>query len=130
MSVIYVKEQGATIQKVGERIVVTKNQNRLLDIPIFQVENIAVIGNVQITTQALHMLMENGIDVSYMSYSGKYLGNAAAEASKNIFLRFEQYQFYLNEAKRISMARIIVYNKIQNQIEMIRSHRTKNSSYD
>lgn len=66
MAVIYVKEQGATVQKVGERIIVTKNQNRFLDMPVFQNENIAVIGNVQITTQALHMLMEKGVDVFHV----------------------------------------------------------------
>lgn len=56
MSVLYVKEQGSCIQKRSERIVVTKGQMTLLEIPLANVENIAIIGNVQITTQALHML--------------------------------------------------------------------------
>ena len=64
MSVLYLKEQGAYVQKSGERLIVTKKGQTLLDIPVFQVDNIAVIGNVQITTQALHMLMQNGVDVS------------------------------------------------------------------
>ena len=68
MSVLYLKEQGAYVQKSGERLIVTKKGQTLLDIPVFQVDNIAVIGNVQITTQALHMLMQNGVDVSYFSY--------------------------------------------------------------
>ena len=130
MSVLYVKEQGATISKLGERIVVTKNTQTLLDIPIFQVENIALIGNVQVTTQALHFLMENGVDVSFLTYSGKYLGSASAEASKNIFLRFEQYQTYLNEEERLRMARVIVEGKIRNQIAVIREHRRKDPEYD
>ncbi len=130
MSVLYVKEQGAVIQKVDERIIVTKNQNRLLDIPVFQVENIAIIGNVQISTQALHMLMEKGVDVSYLTYSGKYLGNTAAEASKNIFLRFEQYMFYLDEDRRLQMARVVTANKISNQIEVMRAYRRKDMEYD
>lgn len=130
MAVIYIKEQGTTVQKVGERIVVTKNQNRLMDVPVFQIENIAVIGNVQITTPALHMLMERGVDVSYLSYSGKFLGSTSADASKNIFLRFEQYRFYLDETRRLDMARIITRNKIQNQIELIKEHRQKDTSYD
>lgn len=130
MAVIYVKEQGATIQKVEERLVVTKNQNRLLDVPVFQVENLAIIGNVQITTPALHMLMEKGIDVSYLSYSGKYLGSTAADASKNIFLRFEQYQFYLDEERRLHMARTITQYKIRNQIALIKEHRRKDPEYN
>lgn len=126
MSVLYVKEQGALIHKCGERITVTKNNKQLLDIPILHVENIAVIGNVQVTTQALHILMERGVDVSYFSNSGYYLGHTAAEASKNIFLRFEQYQFYLDETKRLKMAKTIVSNKIRNQMSIIEGHRFEN----
>ena len=113
MSVLYVKEQGATIQKLGERLIITKSGNTLLDIPIIKVENVSIIGNVQITMQALHMLMSQGIDVSYFSYSGKYLGHTAAEASKNVFLRFEQHNFFLDEERRLGMAKKIVNNKIQ-----------------
>lgn len=123
MAVIYIKEQGAYVQKSGERIIVTKNGNRLMDIAVMHIDNLSVIGNVQITAQALHMLMERGIDVSYFSYSGKFLGHTAAESSKNIFLRFEQYNCYLNMEKRMEMAKIIVNNKILNQIELLKSHR-------
>lgn len=130
MAVIYVKEQGALVQKIGERIAISKGANMLLEIPVIQMDNIALIGNVQITTQALHMLMEKGIDVSYFSYSGKYLGHAAAEASKNIFLRFEQYGYYLDEEKRLEMAKVIVGNKIKNQMAVIGAHRWESKEYD
>lgn len=130
MAVIYVKEQGALIQKSGERIIISKGTNTLLETPVIQMENIALIGNVQITTQALHMLMEKGIDVSYFSYSGKYLGHAAAEASKNIFLRFQQYGVYMDEERRLEMAKVIVRNKIQNQMAVIRGHRWESSTHD
>ncbi len=130
MSVLYIKEQGALIQKQGERLAVTKGRNMLLEIPVFQVENLSIIGNVQITTPALHMLMANGVDVSYFSYGGNYLGQSAAETSKNIFLRFEQYQFYLDENRRNQMARIIVDNKIRNQISIIKNFRWHGNEYD
>lgn len=131
MAVLYIKEQGATVQKMGERILVTKNSKTLLDVPIIKIENISVIGNVQVTMQALRMLMENGIDVSYFTYGGKYLGHTGADASKNIFLRFEQYGFYLEEPRRIAMAKTIVDNKISNQEAVIRTYRWKtDESFD
>ena len=46
MSVLYVKEQGASVQKLGERIIVKKNSQTLFDIPVFQIDNVTVIGNV------------------------------------------------------------------------------------
>ena len=129
MAAIYIREQGAVVQKRGERIIVTKNTKQLLDIPVFQIENMALVGNIQVTTQALHLLMERGVDVSYLTYSGKFLGSTLAESSKNIFLRFEQYRFYLDEEKRLEMARIIVDNKIKNQMDIIREHKRKDVEY-
>lgn len=79
MAVLYIKEQGAMLQKRSERIVVTKAGKTLLEIPVINIENIAVIGNVQVTAQALHMLLENGIDVNYFTFSGKYLGQTGAD---------------------------------------------------
>ena len=130
MSVLYIKEQGASIRKMGERVQVVKNNETLLDIPVFQVENIAVIGNVQLTTQAAHMLMQNGIDVSWFTYSGKYLGHTGAESSRNIFLRFEQYRCYLDMEKRLRIARIIIDNKIGNQIAVLSGYRWESGQTD
>lgn len=130
MSVLYLKEQGAYVQKSGDRILVTKKGQTLLDIPVFQVDNIAVIGNVQITTQALQMLMTHGVDISYFTRSGKYLGSSAAESARNIFLRFEQYKCYIDERRRMDIARIIVDGKIQNQIDIIRRYRWKDGTHD
>lgn len=130
MAVLYIKEQGAIVQKLGERILVKKGNSTLLDIPILHVENMALIGNVQITMQTLHMLMERGIDVSHFTYSGNYLGQTAADSSKNIFLRFEQYKFYLDMERRIEMARWIVDNKIENQITLIQEHTWRESDYE
>ena len=130
MSVLYLKEQGAYVQKSGDRIVVTKKGQALLDIPVFQVDNIAVIGNIQISTQALHMLMSHGVDVSYFTLSGQYLGLTAAESARNIFLRFEQYRCYMDEPRRMKIARRIVQGKVKNQMEMIRNYRWADNEHD
>ena len=130
MAVLYVKEQGSVVQKRGERIVVTKGNTTLLEIPAVNVENVAIIGNVQITTQALHMMMDSGIDVSYFSFSGRYLGQTGSDSSKNIFLRFAQYELYNHIDKRLDIAKIIISNKISNQIHMIKNHRWQDEAHD
>lgn len=129
MAVLYVKEQGALIQKRSERILITRNRQTLLEIPFDSVDSIAIVGNVQITSQALYVLMQKGIDVNYFSFSGKYLGCTAADVSKNIFLRLAQYDLYQNKEERLKIAKDIVANKIRNQIYLIQLHRwdTKDS---
>lgn len=123
MAVIYIKEQGTLVQKNGGRIVVSKNAQPLLEFPISNIDGIALMGNVQVTAQALHFLLQQGIDISHYTYSGQYLGQTAAESSKNIFLRFSQYELYNNEKKRLDFARTIVSNKIGNQLNIIENHR-------
>ena len=127
MSVIYVKEQGAFIKKSGEKIEIAKQNQKLLSFPVSNIDGISIIGNVQISMQALIYLMENGVDVSLFSYSGKFVGHAMAESSKNIFLRFSQYDAYQNMNTRLDMAKIIVRNKIENQISLVQGFRYKDS---
>lgn len=127
MAVVYVKEQGTTVQKNGGRLRVTKKSGNLLDFPVSNLDGLALFGNIQITTQALHFLLRQGVDISYYSYGGEYLGQTAAEYSKNIFLRFSQYELYNDKEKRLNFAKTIVRNKIRNQISMIRNIRWKDT---
>lgn len=130
MSVIYLKEQGAHVEKRGERIIVRKNRQELLDIPVANVESIAVIGYIQITTQLLHNLMKRGVNISYFTLGGSYLGGLGAECSRNIFLRLSQYAIYQNPTKRLFVAKSIVHNKINNQVNMIEHFSWEGINYD
>ena len=126
MAVLYVKEQGAVLQKRGERILISKGGKCLLEMPLYHIDSIMVIGNVQVTSQALQAVLKNGIDVTYMSFSGKFLGRTAAETSKNIFLRLAQYELYQNMEKRLEFAKQIVRNKMENQKQIIKNWRWEN----
>ena len=130
MAVIYIKEQGAYVRKEDRRLLVEKNSVTLAEIPIVNVSNVAVMGNVQLTTQALHMLMYEGVDVIFFSYAGNYLGQISADSSKNIFLRFAQYECYMDIDRRLMLARTIVKNKIINQINVIKNHNWREIEYD
>ena len=129
MAVLYVKEQGSYVRQKNECVVVSKGSATLLQIPVANLENVAVIGNVQVTAQALQMLMLKGVDVNYFSRSGKYLGCTAAEASKNIFLRLAQYEVWNDLERRLEMARRIVDNKVRNQMTVIQKYPFEKDSY-
>ena len=122
MAVVYVREQGAYVKKADERIIVEKNCSRLAEIPLREISGLSLMGNVQISSQALHMLLEAGIDIGYFSYSGRYIGHSYAGNSNNIFLRIAQYELYENMERRLTNARAIVANKISNQIALIENY--------
>lgn len=125
MSVLYVKEQGACIRKNGETIEVIKQGQRLLTFPLGNLDGVSIFGNVQISTQALTSLMEYGIDVSLFTRAGRMVGQALSDSSKNIFLRFAQYEAYQDMSERMRIARIIIQNKIENQQRVVKQYRYK-----
>ncbi|NTU43471.1 MAG: hypothetical protein HGA78_10585, partial [Nitrospirales bacterium] len=61
MANLYLTEQGSVLRKTGERIVVEKDDEVLLDVPCSKIEAVLIFGNVQVTTQAVHELLTHGI---------------------------------------------------------------------
>lgn len=130
MAVVYIKENGAYVRLLGKMLVISKGETTLQKLPVNYVEHMVVIGNVQITAQALKKILEIGCDVSYLTYGGKYIGQTSAHNSRNIFLRLAQYEWYNCEEKRLELARTIVESKIKNQMEMICTFRWEGKEYD
>jgi len=114
MATIYLSEQGAKLVKESKRFIVQKDDTTLLEIPEFKVERVFIFGNIQLTTQAMKFLLENGVDVSFFSIYGKFLGKLAPVESKNVPLRITQYQNYLSEEFKLSIGKMLVSGKIKN----------------
>lgn len=114
MPPLYVVEQGAVVQKEGERIVVRKEGQTLLSIPAFKVETVVVFGAVQLTTQAMGFLLSNGIEASFLTLDGRLKGRLVPVESRNILLRVRQFERARDEGFRLSVASAIVAAKLTN----------------
>lgn len=115
MTSVYVKEQGARIGRRGERLVVSKEGAVLKEFPLAQVDQVVLLGNVQLTTQATATLLERDIDVVFLSSYGKYRGRLAGAGSKRARLRQRQLQLLGDETFNLKLAQAIVEGKIHNQ---------------
>lgn len=119
---IYITEQGAVVRQSSQHLIVTKDQQRLAHIPLLKLERLVLFGHVQLTTEAMHALLKEGVDVAFLSAGGKLLGRLAATDSKNVFLRLAQYERHLDDAFQIALARTIVKAKIANGRAVIRRY--------
>ncbi len=115
MATVYVDQQGATVQKDGGRLRVQFKGQTLLAIPINDLEQLQLMGNVQLTTQAAVMLMREGVDVVFMSRYGAYRGRLLTLESKFAQRRHAQLRLVDDPAKSLAIARSIVAGKINNQ---------------
>ncbi|HTS26310.1 MAG TPA: CRISPR-associated endonuclease Cas1, partial [Bryobacteraceae bacterium] len=105
------------------RILVEKDQDLLLEIPLRQTDSVAVFGNVQVTTQALTELLDRGIPLALYTRHGRLKGHLMPELSKNVPLRVAQYRIALDEARSLGIAKAVVRAKLQNGGKLLADYR-------
>lgn len=115
MSVVYIREQNAVIRKQGELLRVTVGEKELFTIPLANLEQLVLMGNAQLTTQAAVTLLRVGVDVVFMSRYGRYRGRLLAMESKFAELRHAQLRLCDDEARCLQIAMQIVVGKVNNQ---------------
>jgi CRISPR-associated protein Cas1 len=71
---LYVTEQNAILRKTGDRLVVEKDGEELLDVPCLKLDAVLLFGNVQFTTQAAVEMLDHGIELALLSRSGRLRG--------------------------------------------------------
>ena len=123
MAYLYLTEQGAILRKAGDRLLVEKDDELMLDVPYHKLETVLLFGNVQVTTQAMGELLEKGINLSLFSRHGQYRGGLAPPRGKNIELRIAQYETFRDHARALELARAIVAAKITNGAAVLDAYR-------
>jgi len=118
-SVLYVCEQGTSLHKSGESVVVRKDGAELLEVESFRLGTVCLVGAVQCSTQAMAALLAEGIDVSLLGFGGRFVGRISGPCSKNVPLRLRQYALFAEEEARDEFARSIVAAKLAGQRELL-----------
>lgn len=130
MACLYVIEQGAEVTKQGNRLVVKKFGTELESLPAFKVEQLILMGNIQITSQAIKFLLTEGIDTVFMTVNGKYRGRLVSTFSKNIDLRRIQFRKLEEGAFILELAKKFVEGKLSNYRILLRRYQKEAQKED
>jgi CRISPR-associated protein Cas1 len=117
---LYVQTQGARIGLEGECLRVETPGGDRIVVRLPETSQVALFGNVQITTQAVAALLDRDIPLVFFSQGGWYRGRTLAHGSKNIELRVAQHRAAAEPEFALALARVFVAAKIRNQRTMLR----------
>jgi CRISPR-associated protein Cas1 len=120
MANLYLTEQNSILRKTGDRLIVQKQDEILLDVQCHKIDAVLIFGNVQFTTQAVYELFEHGIEMAILSRTGRLIGQITSPATKNIVLRLQQFKKYWDNEFRLKLSIEIVTGKITNCLDFIR----------
>lgn len=116
------------MQEIGARVGVSgqclevrdKDRKRLLDAPLVDVSHVVLMGNVQISSQAIRELSDRGLPVAWLSTGGWLSGLLDGHGPGRVRLRTEQYRVADLPERSLRLARTFVATKIANARTFLR----------
>ena len=130
MHTVYIDDNSVLLKKRSDRILLKKGGKVLDEIPTLDLKRVVVFGNNQISTELMRHLAGKGIEVSFLSYRGRFRFRVVPEMSKNIYLRMAQHDRYRDDGFRIHWSRIITGAKIRNQRNFLMRQRKNRPDLD
>ena len=114
---VYVNTQGASVKVSGGRLLVAVKGETVAERRLLDVSQVCVVGNVQVTTQALKALWRRGVVVIWLSYGGWLDGWSQGPMSGHVTLRRRQV---LASVHGLRFAQQMIRGKIHNQRVLLR----------
>lgn len=84
-------------------------------LPLAKIDEVIALGEITLTASAIHLLLERGIEITFLGRYGQFKGRLSPPFSKNSLLRMAQYRAHQNMMKRCDLARRFVMGKLSNQ---------------
>lgn len=128
MATYYLREQGSMVRKKDERLIVVKNSKEIAEVQLHDLDQLVVMGNIELTTPAIALLLQAQVDVVFMTIYGKVRGRFVANESKFAELRLKQLQVMSDDKRNLALAKPIVYGKLTNQRFLV-ARRSRESSH-
>lgn len=120
---VYLNTQGFRVGKSGDVLQIKEKDTLRQEVRLNEMSQLNVMGNIQVTTQAIQELCEREIPICYFSQGGWFYGLTSGLATKNVFLRRSQFRLAEEEWFCLRLARQLVAGKIRNQrVMLMRNH--------
>lgn len=121
---VYLETQGMRVGRSGLVLQAKDRDSKVVqEIRMNEICQLNVMGNIQVTTQAVQSLCEEGIPVCYFSQGGWFYGMTSGLATKNVFLRQRQFALAGQPWFCAEIARRLTAGKIRNQRTLLmRNH--------
>lgn len=127
MTTLYVTTDGAVIRATDERLTITKDRERLMDIPLHKLEAVVAINSITVTPAAIKAIASRRIDLCFIDHQGRFFARMQPPDSAHVRLRRAQYRALDNGELRLKIARAIVVGKLINQRSLLlRARRSDN----
>jgi CRISP-associated protein Cas1 len=124
-----VTTDGAYLAKEGEAVVVRKEREVVLRVPIHLLHSVVCLGHVGMSPQLMALCAERGVSVSFHRTTGKLLARVTGFTPGNVLLRKAQFRASEDTRMATEFSRAFVGAKIANsRVVLLRAARDHGDS--
>jgi len=114
LNTLYITNPDYYLSLDGLNIVVTEKNNEVGRIPLHNLEGIITFGYAGVSPALMGECAKNGISLSFLSYSGKFLAGIHGTIKGNVILRKEQFKISEDPIRSMRIAKNFIIGKIYN----------------
>lgn len=122
MSWLYITEEGARLSRRGGRYVISRENEKICEVPAALVEGAVMIDSVQVTSAVIVDFLHRGIPLTWLSSRGQFFGRLTSTAHQDIFRQQMQFQLREDQPFCSALSKMIIFDKIDNQITILRRY--------
>jgi len=130
METLYISQERCSVRSEGDHLRMVQSGKTLATVPLQGVKTIVLYNSVSITAPAMEMLADRGIDVIYQSKWGKVKWRVLSTNGSGVITRLAQYAAFMNQERRLEIAKSIVSAKIYNQMNMVKKYKYHDTNAD
>lgn len=114
LNTLYITTQGAYVSKEHESLVVWVEKEQRLRIPRLHVGGLVCFGRVSVSPEAMGVCMEEGIEITFLTESGRFLGRVVGTSQGGVVLRRTQHRVADDPGQCAALARSFIVGKVAN----------------
>ncbi|MBX3171112.1 MAG: CRISPR-associated endonuclease Cas1 [Candidatus Eremiobacteraeota bacterium] len=111
---LYLTTNGLSVGINGELLEIREKGKAIDHKRFLDISHLCLMGNIQVSTQAVRHLSAQGIPICYFSYGGWFSAMTQGMSHRNVELRRAQYRAAFDPVACLGLARRFVSTKIRN----------------
>lgn len=114
LNTLYVTAQDRYLSLDGENVVVRNQEEEIGRVPLHNLEAIVTFGYPGASPALMGACAKRGIDLCFLSASGRFLARVSGTVRGNVTLRKQQYRISENEDQYLDIAKNFIMGKVYN----------------
>lgn len=114
LNTLFVTSPDTYLSLDGENIVIKQEENTLGRYPLHNLEGVCTFGYAGVSPALMGVCASRGINLTFMTRTGRFLARVIGEDRGNVVLRKEQYRISDSETRSTQLARNMIVGKLYN----------------